>query len=345
MLLHKSFSLMRIVFILSFFILLGCKNVTENKIDTEQDRFSIEILDDEALQIISPNTEIKEIASGFTWTEGPLWIEGGNYLLFSDIPNNKIFKIDSDGKTTRFLDSAGYTGKIHRGGEMGSNGLLLNQDGDLVLLQHGDRRIAKMDATLDNPNPKYITLVDSYDGKKFNSPNDGVFDSDGNLYFTDPPYGLQNGVNDRAKELDFQGVFCLKTSGELVLIDQLTRPNGITFSHDGSKMYVAVSDPEHAVWYRYDIVAPGEVKNRTLFFDVTYLVGKKGQQGLPDGMKMHSKGYLFATGPGGVWVFNGNGIPIARIFTGEATSNCAFSKNEKTLFMTADDFVLKMDLK
>ncbi len=325
--------------------MLGCKNATEKKVNTLKDRFSIEILDDEALQIISPNTEIKEIASGFAWTEGPLWIEEGNYLLFSDIPANKIFKIDSDGKTTEFLDPAGYTGEIPRDGEMGSNGLLLNQDGDLVLLQHGDRRIAKMDATLDSPNPKYITLADSYKGKKFNSPNDGIFDSEGNLYFTDPPYGLQDGVNDLEKELDFQGVFCLKTSGELVLVDKLTRPNGITFSHDGSKMYVAVSDPEHAVWYRYDVVAPGEVKNKRIFFDATYLVGKEGQQGLPDGMKMHSQGYLFATGPGGVWVFNEKGTTIARIFTGEATSNCAFSKNEKTFFMTADDFVLKMDLK
>lgn len=336
---------MRAVFIISLLVVLGCKNASEKKIDIGQDRFSIEILDDAALQIISPNAEIKEIASGYEWTEGPLWIEGGKYLLFSDIPKNKIFKIDADGKTTEFLYPAGYTGEIPRDGEIGSNALLLNQDGALVLLQHGDRRIARMDATLDSPNPKYITMVDSYNGKKFNSPNDGVFDSDGNLYFTDPPYGLQEGVNDPAKELDFQGVYCLKTSGELVLIDKLTRPNGITFSHDGSKMYVAVSDPEHAVWYRYDVVAPGKVKNRTLLYDVTNLVGKKGQQGLPDGMKMHSQGYLFATGPGGVWVFNENGIPVARIHTGEATSNCAFSKNEKTLFMTADDYVLKMDLK
>ncbi len=336
---------MRVLIILCFFVLLGCKNATEKKIDTAQDRYSIEILDVEALQIISPNAEIKEIANGHTWTEGPLWIEDGSYLLFSDIPNNTVYKIDSVGKTTVFLNPSGYTGEIPREGELGSNGLLLNQDGDLVLLQHGDRRIAKMDASLGNPNPKYITLVDSYKGKKLNSPNDGVFDSDGNLYFTDPPYGLQDGVNDLTKELDFQGVFCLKISGELVLVDELTRPNGITFSPDGSKLYLAVSDPEHAVWYRYDIVAPGEVKNRTLFFDVTDLVGKKGQQGLPDGMKMHSQGYLFATGPGGVWVFNGKGIPVARIHTGEATSNCALSKNEKTLFMTADDYVLKMDLK
>lgn len=336
---------MRILFVLSLFILLGCRNAKEKKGKMPKERFTVEILDDEALQIISPNAEISVIASGHSWTEGPLWIEDGNYLLFSDIPSNKVFKTDVDRKTTEFLNPAGYTGESHRDGELGSNGLLLNPEGELVLLQHGDRRIAKMDATLDNPKPKYITLVDLYQGKKFNSPNDAVFDSDGNLYFTDPPYGLQDGVSDLSKELDFQGVFCLKTSGELVLIDKLTRPNGITFSADGSKLYVAVSDPEHAVWYRYDIVAPGEVKNKTLFFDVTELVGKKGQQGLPDGMKMHSQGFLFATGPGGVWIFNTQGLPIAKILTGEATSNCAFSKNEKSLFMTADDYVLKMDLK
>lgn len=336
---------MRTIFILSLLVLLGCRNEKVKKSKVPKERFFVEILDPEALQIISSNAEIRELASGHSWTEGPLWIEEGNYLLFSDIPKNKIFKLDSDGKTTEFLYPSGYTGAIARGGEIGSNGLLLNQDGDLVLLQHGDRRIAKMDATLNSPKPKYITLVDRYNGKKFNSPNDGVFDNDGNLYFTDPPYGLQDGVNDLSKELDFQGVFCLKTSGELKLIDTLTRPNGIALSHDGSELYVAVSDPEHAVWYRYDVVVPGTVKNRTLFFDVTDVVGIKGQQGLPDGMKMHSKGYLFATGPGGVWVFNGKGVPIARIFTGEATSNCAFSKNEKTLFMTADDYVLRMDLK
>lgn len=307
--------------------------------------FSIEILDDEALEIIDPDEEIKVIGSGFEWTEGPLWINNGNYLLFSDIPKNKVFKIDGDGNTSEYIHPSGYSGKEPYGKEPGSNGLLLSPDGALVLLQHGDRRIAQMKAALNDPKPEYETLTDNYKGKKFNSPNDGVFDADGNLYFTDPPYGLPEQMEDSAKELDFQGVYCLKKSGELILVDTLSRPNGIAFSPDGSKLYVAVSDPEHAVWYRYDITNPGKTVNKQLFFDVSDLVGIEGQQGLPDGMKVHEKGYLFATGPGGIWIFNSNAKPIARIYTGQATSNCAFTTDQKTLFMTADDYVLKMKLK
>ena len=307
--------------------------------------FSIEILAEEALQLIDPDTKIEVIGSGFTWTEGPLWISNGNYLLFSDIPKNKIFKIDAEGNTSEYLHPSGYLGVGSYGKEPGSNGLLLSPDGALVLLQHGERQVAKMKTSLDNPNPEYETLVDNYEGNKFNSPNDGVFDADGNLYFTDPPYGLPEQMDDPNKELDFQGVYCLKKSGELILVDTLTRPNGIAISPDGSKLYVAVSDPEHAVWYRYDVTNPGKTVNKQLFFDVTDLVGKEGQQGLPDGMKMHEKGYLFVTGPGGLWIFNTDAKPIARIYTGEATSNCAFTADQKTLFMTADDYVLKVGLK
>jgi len=337
---------MRTVFLLYIIIFAGCKPSGEKKSEANQDRFSIEILDNEALGLIDKDAEITVIGSGFTWTEGPLWIEDGKYLLFSDIPNNKIFKIDVDGKTFEFLSPSGFTASTSRKGESGSNGLLLNELGELVLMQHGDRRVAKMNAGLFNPQPVFESLVDNYNGKKLNSPNDGTFDKSGNLYFTDPPYGLAEGVEDPKKELDFQGVYFLNTSGGLKLVDDtITRPNGIALSTNEKQLYVAVSDPEHAVWYRYDIVSPGEVENKTLFYDVSHLVGKKGQKGLPDGMKMHSKGYLFATGPGGLWIFNERGKPIARIHTGEATSNCAFSKDEKVLFLTADDYVLKVMLK
>jgi gluconolactonase len=321
-----------------------CTSCSEKKKKSMESNFSIEILDDEALGLLDEHSDIQEIGSGFKWTEGPLWIEDGNYLLFSDIPNNKIFKIDSQGETTEYLNPAGYTGDVPRGGELGSNGLLLNQNGELVLLQHGDRRVAKMMATIDEPKPVFESIADNYEGKKFNSPNDAVYDSEGNLYFTDPPYGLPERMDDPTKELDFQGVYCLKTSGELVLVDTLTRPNGIAFSPDGSKLYVAVSDPELAVWFKYDVVGPGVVENKVLFYDTTHLIGKEGQQGLPDGMKMHSRGYLFATGPGGVWVFNSSGKPIARIHTGQATANCAFNADESVLFLTADDYVLKVQL-
>ena len=335
---------MKYVISLVFFFFLLCIGCSEGKKSVE-DKFSIEILDDQALELIDPKAQIKLIGSGFTWTEGPLWIEEGKYLLFSDIPNNSVFKLDGQHKLSKYLDPSGYTGDLPREGEMGSNGLLLDESGHLVLLQHGDRRVARMRGSLQNPAPEFETLIGEYQGKRFNSPNDATFDKAGNLYFTDPPYGLSDGMEDASKELDFQGIYCLKATGELVLVDTLTRPNGIAISNDGKHLFVAVSDPKQAVWFKYDIHAPGEVDNKELFYDTTHLVGKEGQQGLPDGMKMHSKGFLFATGPGGVWVFNKNGEAIARIHTGQATSNCAFNTDESVLFMTADDYVLLVGLK
>ena len=322
---------------LSLYIFASC---TQEKHD-----FAIEILDDGALQLIDPNNEIEVIGEGFEWTEGPVWVDEGEYLLFSDIPNNTVFKIDADGDLSTYLKPSGFLGQSDYGKEPGSNGLLLDKDNRLVLMQHGERQVAKMKTSLSDPQAEFEVLADRFEGKRFNSPNDGVYDALGNLYFTDPPYGLPEQMNDPNKELDFQGVYCLKTSGEVVLVDKLTRPNGIALAPDGRQLYVAVSDPEHAVWYRYDIVAPGQVEHKHLFYDATNLVGQEGQKGLPDGMKMHSKGYLFATGPGGVFVFDKSGNPIARIFTGQATANCAFSTDEKTLFMTADDYVLQMELK
>ncbi len=331
-----------LIFLLA--ISISCNRAQVAQTETPQNP-GIEILDDEALTLIHADSSLEIMASGFEWTEGPLWLEQQQLLLFSDIPNNTVFQIGEDGETKVYLKPSGYTGTLPRGGETGSNGLILDPEGELVLLQHGDRRVAKMDAPLHNPVAEYSTLVDNFQGKRLNSPNDGVYDGAGNLYFTDPPYGLEGNMDDPAKELGFQGIYCLKTDGELILVDSLSRPNGIAFSPDGSRLFVANSDPQHAVWYQFDVSAPGEVSNKRLFFDSTDLVGQEGQQGLPDGMKMHSSGNLFASGPGGIWIFNPAGKPIARIYTGEATSNCAFSADEKTLFMTADDYVLKLALR
>ncbi|MCH6199127.1 SMP-30/gluconolactonase/LRE family protein [Aquiflexum sp. LQ15W] len=330
-----------IVFSLFLLIAISC---TQSK-NTMKANSSIEILDDAALSLIDPEAMLEVIAEGFEWTEGPLWLEKEQKLLFSDIPNNSIFQIDAKGETSLYLKPSGYTGDAARGGETGSNALILDPQGNLVLCQHGDRRMAKMNAPLDQPKADFVSIVDNYQGKRLNSPNDAIYDNAGNLYFTDPPYGLEFNVDDPAKELDFQGILCLKTDGELLLVDMISRPNGITFSPDQTKLIVANSDPKQAVWFQYDIVSPGVVENRQLFFDSTDLVGKEGQQGLPDGMKMHSSGYLFATGLGGIWVFNPSGKVVARIYTGEATSNCAFSTDERTLYITADYYVLKMGLK
>ncbi|MCL6267884.1 SMP-30/gluconolactonase/LRE family protein [Flagellimonas myxillae] len=308
--------------------------------------FGIEILDEEALKIIDSKASIQLLASGFEWSEGPLWIDDGEYLLFSDIPNNKVYKWDTKNDTITYLNPSGYLGETNEDfKEPGSNGLVLDSEGRLVLMQHGERRVGRMVAPLDQPKPVYEALVDNYQGKRFNSPNDGFFDSQGNLYFTDPPYGLPKGMEDPEKELDFQGVYCLKNTGELVLLDKLTRPNGICLSPKEDKLYVAVSDAKHAVWYQYDVVEPGKVEHKTLFHDATHLMGKEGQQGAPDGLKVHSLGYVLATGPGGLWIFDDSGKTLARIYTGQRTSNCALSTDEKQLFLTADDHLLKVDLK
>lgn len=336
------------VLVLISSLIFGCKEVPKKEILTEvveTSDFSIEILDDGALDLIDPNTEIQVLAGGFQWTEGPLWVPSGNYLLFSEIPGNTVYKWDAKNGVATYIHPSGYSGTGYYSKEPGANGLLLNRNGELVLMQHGDRRIVKMNAPLDAPKPEFTTLVDNYRGKRFNSPNDGVFDKEGNLYFTDPPYGLPSGMEDPTKELGFQGVYCLMGNGNTVLLDSLTRPNGIVLSKDETKLYVAVSDETHAVWYVYDVAAPGKVSNKSLLYDVTHLIGKEGEQGLPDGMVMHSKDYLFATGPGGVWVFSKSAKPIARIHTGQATSNCTLTEDEKTLFITADDYLLSLALK
>ncbi len=308
--------------------------------------FSIELLDSEGLSVINPDAKIEVVASGFSWTEGPLWIEDGEYLLFSDVPNNKVYKLTAAGDTSTYLYPSGTLDLLKDNPEPGSNGLLLSPEGHLVLMQHGDRRVATMNASLSDPGEEYLTRVATYGGKRFNSPNDGTFDAAGNLYFTDPPYGLPGKMNDPGKELSFQGVYFLSaTDGDVNLLDSLTYPNGVALSPDGTKLYVAVSDPKHAVWYQYDITEPGVVSGRKLFHDLTHLVGQQGQQGLPDGLKVNKDGYLFATGPGGVWVFNPEGKPLVRIHTGQATANCALAYGETKLFVCADDYILSVNLR
>ncbi len=311
--------------------------------DYKNDAF-IEIFDQRVLEILDPDTKLEIISTGHAWSEGPLWLEETNSLIFSDIPNNAIYQV-KDGESKIYLKPSGYTGDQSRGGEVGSNGLTLDPQGNLVMCQHGDRRMARMDSPLDKPESKFVTMADNFEGKKLNSPNDVVFDQGGNMYFTDPAYGLEKGMDDAGKELGFQGVFCLKTNGELLLVDSISRPNGVTFTPDQSKLLVSNSDPELAVWYSYEILEPGVVANRQVFHDVTSFVDTDGYKGLPDGMKMHSSGVLFATGPGGVWVFDLAGKALARIATGETTSNCAFSDDEKWLFITADSYVLKMEIR
>lgn len=305
---------------------------------------SVEQLDEELTELIDTEAAPEIIGEGWDWSEGPVWVEEHDFLLFSDIPPNRIYRWQEGEGTSLYLEPAGYTGEEERGGEKGSNGLIISADGDLLLAQHGDRRIARMTAPLTEPAPEFETLAGSYEGKKLNSPNDLIQHSNGDIYFTDPPYGLEGYVDDPAKELDFQGVYRLTPSGELTLLtDELSRPNGIALSPDEKTLYVANSDPEHAVWMAYDVREDGSIGNGRVFADAGDQVGE--EPGLPDGMKVDEQGYIYATGPGGVWIFAPDGRTLGTIKTGQATSNCAFGNDGNMLYMTADMYLLRIPLK
>ncbi len=287
-------------------------------------------------RLIPKDARIEVAASGFLWAEGPVWIKDGGYLLFSDIPRNSVMKWKEGEGVSLWMKPSGYTGVADYGGEPGSNGLLLDPQGRLVFCEHGDRRISLL-----YPDGGKRTLVDSYEGKRLNSPNDAVYHRNGDLYFTDPPYGLPKRWDDPRRELDFCGVYRLSKDGKLTLLTkEMTRPNGIAFSPDYKTLYVAQSDPKAALWKAFPVKDDGTLGPGRVFYDVTEFVGKL--PGLPDGMKVDREGNVFATGPGGVYVFTPKGELLGRIATGEATANCAWGDDGSTLYMTADMYLCRI---
>jgi len=303
----------------------------------------VERIDPELDKIISKDAKPEIIAEGFAWSEGPVWIRSQNMLLFSDVPQNIIYKWTEEKGKEVYLTPSGYTDSTKRSGEMGSNGLVLDPNGDLVLCQHGNRQMASMNATLTNPQPLFIALANNYKGKKFNSPNDAVYSSDGELFFTDPPYGLEKRMDDPKKEIAFQGVYKVKKNGEVILlVDSLTRPNGIAFMPGEKTLLIANSDPAKPNWYAFDVQNDQLTNARIFYQDDSY---DTTQKGLPDGMKIDRNGNVFAAGPGGIWIFNKNGKLLGKIKLEEATSNCAFSPDQKTLYVTNDMYVLRIRLK
>jgi gluconolactonase len=306
-------------------------------------KYEVERWDDRLDAVIGSGIRLDVLAEGLDWTEGPLWIEEHQMLLFCDIPPNRIYKWTEEGGTELYLTPSGYTQDIARGGEVGSNGLLLDPNGHLVLCQHGDRRMAKMAAPLDAPQPEYVTLADNYKGKKLNSPNDAVYKSNGDLYFTDPPYGLEKNVEDPLKEIPFQGVYRLSVEGGLtLLLDSLTRPNGIAFLPDENTMIIANSDPGKVHWYAYEVDRQGLLKNGRIFFDASE--ASKSAPGMPDGLKVDPQGHVFATGPGGIWIFNALGEALGRIKIGQLVSNVSLSQDGGEIYATADGEVVRITL-
>ncbi len=290
-------------------------------------------------KLVPINVNVERIVSGRTWVEGPVWNRKEGYLLFSDIPTNSIVKWQEGKGASVFLKPSGYTGKAPFGGaEPGANGLAYDPAGRLVSAEHGDRRIARLEA-----NGKKITLVDRYEGKRINSPNDVVFRSNGDLYFTDPPFGLPKSYDDPRKETTFQGVYEYSKDGKLTLLTKdIKAPNGIAFSPDEKKLYISNADPQNAVWMVFDVKADGTIDNARVFFNAT--AWTKNKSGVPDGMKVDREGNIFAAGPGGIHVISSDGKHLGSIETGVPTGNLAWGEDGSSLFITSNTNVYRLKL-
>jgi gluconolactonase len=302
---------------------------------------TIERLDPRFDKLIPKEAKLEKLAEGFIWTEGPVWVKKGGFLLFSDIPNNVVNKWQEGKEVTAFVKPSGYTGKTPRGGkpgdEPGSNGLILDGEGRLILCEHGDRRVTRIE-----PDGKKTVLASEYMGKRLNSPNDAVLKSNGDIYFTDPPYGLLKHYDDPARELDFCGVYRISAKdGKLTLLTkEMSRPNGIALSADEKTLYVANSDPAKAIWMAFPVKEDGTLGKGRVFFDASKWVGKR--PGLPDGMKIDNEGNLFATGPGGVLVFTPDGTHLGTILTGQNTANCAFGNDGSMLYVAVNHWICRI---
>ncbi len=330
-------------------LLIGCAGPRYDPNDALGTVGSIERLDPAIDALVPADSRLEILADGFDWSEGPLWIaEDGGYLIFSDIPPNRICKWQSGRGTSVYLHQSGYLGPTPRPGhrppdEPGSNGLLLDHRGRLVLCQHGNRQVARMNAPLDAPQADFLPLATGFRGKRLNSPNDAVYHPNGDLYFTDPPYGLTGKMQDPDKQLEYQGVYRVTPTGEVTLLSKaLSRPNGIAFAPDFRTLYVANSDGRRPIWMAFAVQPDGSLDAGRVFCDARNLTGKR--RGGPDGLKVDVNGNLFATGPGGVVVLAPDGRHLGTLITGQATSNCAFGDDGSTLYITADRYLLRIRL-
>lgn len=289
--------------------------------------------------LLAPGARPERIVSGRTWLEGPLWDRRAGALLFSDIPENAVLRWREGEGVSTFLAPSGYTGAApFAGREPGSNGLAFDREGRLLLAQHGDRRIARREA-----DGRIATLADRYEGRRLNSPNDLAVAPEGSLYFTDPPFGLPKAFDDPAKELPFSGVYRLAPDGALSLLTrELRAPNGVALSPDGRTLYVSNADAARPVWMAYPLGEDGSLGAGRVFADGAEWVRANPDLGNPDGMKTDAAGNLFASGPGGVYVFSPEGTPLGAIRLGVKTSNCAWGGDGSDLYITASDAIYRV---
>ena len=303
---------------------------------------SLEFLDPAMEEFFDENAQIELLAEGFDWAEGPVWVDRLNGVLFSDVPNNKVYMWNEKKGLSIFLEPSGMTNYSPTNKTDGSNGLALDKNGNLILCQHGDRTVARL-KKWNFKKPSFDIIVEKYEGKRLNSPNDLVFDKSGSIYFTDPPYGLKIQDDDPLKELNFNGIYRWSESKGIELLSKsMKRPNGIILSKDEKTVYVGNSDKDNNVIIAFDNDKNGLVNER-VFFDGNKL--SKNRVGLFDGLKLHSSGIIFTTGPGGVLLLDSKGKHLGTIMPGKATANCAFDSDESYLYLTSDNVLARIKLK
>jgi gluconolactonase len=288
-------------------------------------------------EIVPLNPKVYKLAEGFQFTEGPIWVPGGKYLLFSDPNHNTIYKYSDESGLSVFLTPSGYEGSdIAEYGQPGSNGLTLDPQGRLTANQHGNRRVIRI-----NPDGSVTVIADGYQGKRLNSPNDLVYRSDGTLYFTDPPFGLPKFFEDPRKELPYSGVFSAKDGKVQLLSTDLTGPNGIAFSPDEKYLYVTNWDDKHKVVMRYQVEPTGTLSGGMTFFDMTSAPGEDAL----DGIKVDLNGNLYVSGPGGMWILSPEGKHLGTIITPHHPHNLAWGDDDyRTLYMTSQSEIYRMRL-
>lgn len=306
---------------------------------------TFEVRDTAFMNIVDMVSGLATLADGHEWAEGPLWLDDQKVLIYNDVPRNTTYAWSASRGVKEYLQPSGYTGSEEfKGGEPGANGMDLDEEGNLILCQHGDRRIARMKSGTAKPKSKFKTLAADFRGKRFNSPNDLVVHSSGSIFFTDPPYGLPGQMEDSDKQLDYQGVYRLDPDGSVHLLSKsFTRPNGIALSPDEKTLYVANSDPAEAYWKKFEVTPDLSISNESLLYDATSDATRN--TGLPDGLKVRSDGVIFASGPGGIYVFRPDGHLLGKVITGQATSNCALDADEDYLYITADMYLMRIALK
>jgi gluconolactonase len=307
----------------------------------------VELYDSSAAGIIDSNAVVEVIGRHYKWSEGPIWVPSKQMLLFSAVRENTIYRWNGADTPVPYLTPSGYTDTAFRDGENGSNGLTLDREGRLLLCQSGNRQVVRLDAPLDSPRPVFKVLAAGYRGKKFNSPNDIIADSKDNIYFTDPIYGLPKHENDPTRELSFEGVYKIAPDGKLsLLIDSISRPNGIAFSRDEKILYVGSSDDQHTRWDAFRLDSNGAILSGGVLLDGAPLKVRAAVKQGADGFKIDRFGNLFAAGPDGVNIISPSGklLGLIRIF-GRPASNCAFNETKDVLYITASDEVLRVKLR